>query len=730
MDNHLDESQEVDKLFEQTFEEYRKCAHLLNSNEEIGRDRVIQLLENKENYSSKLDFILADLVESAGFYPYLEKENLKPSSTSQKIRIESSRSNNLKDKVFHDEQKHLLGLINSNKNIIASAPTSFGKSLLIEEVVASLKYKNILIIQPSLALLDETRKKLSKYLNNYKIIVRTSQDFIKEKKGNIFLLTSERVNEYHNLPEIDFLIIDEFYKFSSKRDDERHQSLNNSFIKVFKKSQPKFYFLGPNIDGISPGFAEKYNATFYKSNYTLVRCNSFNIYESYGNLFGKLGKKAKFKEDILFDLILKRKNEQTIVYCSSPNKARKLSKKITNYFLSKNVIKNDENALPLTEWIREFISPEWSLIKSLNRGIAFHDGSLPRHITSSLIDYFNSGLINVLFCTTTIIEGVNTSAKNIIYFDDMKGEVDIDYFDYSNIKGRAGRLMQHYSGNIFNFNPPPIKEEIYIDIPFFEQNPLHEEILINLDDKDIKDKNSEEYQFIRSLPPDQIELFSRNSINIRGQKELLDHLFKVILHNYHSISWSTTPKYSQLLYCINLCWSFLLKDSEKPITMSASRLTKVTYDYGFSRNINALVKSSYDYRINKIKDLNEDKKNQAIDDAIRDAFHILRHWFQYKIPKLLMVLNELQGYVCKSIGLEPGNYLFYSSLIENDFIPDHLNILIEYGIPKSAIQKISKHIPNIFSDEKVIDFIINNKLYDNKDLIQYEKEILLKNLKN
>jgi replicative superfamily II helicase len=41
----------------------------------------------------------------------------------------------------------------------ASAPTSFGKSLLIEEIVASKKYKNIIIIQPTLALLDETRKK-------------------------------------------------------------------------------------------------------------------------------------------------------------------------------------------------------------------------------------------------------------------------------------------------------------------------------------------------------------------------------------------------------------------------------------------------------------------------------------------------------------------------------------------------------------------------------------------
>lgn len=114
------------------------------------------------------------------------------------------------------------------------------------------------------------------------------------------------------------------------------------------------------------------------------------------------------------------------------------------------------------------------------------------------IDYFNDGLINVLFYNSIIIEGVNTSAKNIVYFDNKKGDaLDIDYFDYSNVKGCVGRLMQHYSGNAFNYNPPPEKEAIYIDMPFFEQNPINEERL----------------------------LFKKNSINIRGQKTL--GLFKV-----------------------------------------------------------------------------------------------------------------------------------------------------------------------------------------------------------
>ncbi|HFV5884096.1 TPA: helicase-related protein [Escherichia coli] len=427
-------------------------------------------------------------------------------------------------------------------------------------------------------------------------------------------------------------------------------------------------------------------------------------------------------------MLTERNNEQSIIYCASPAKARKLSKNYSSYILKNSLTAKNSN-LPLIEWIEKNISPSWSLIDSLKLGVAFHDGALPRHITSSIIDYFNDGLINVLFCTSTIIEGVNTSAKNIVYFDNKKGDsLDIDYFDYSNIKGRAGRLMQHYSGNVFNFNPPPEKEAIYIDIPFFEQNPINEEILINLDFDEVQDKNSEGYNFIISLPYEEMLLFKKNSINIRGQKNLLDYL-KLNMYNIHPLlSWSTTPKYQQLEFCIQLCWDYLLRDSERNNQMSARRLTKVTFDYGLSQNIIKLVKSMHDYKLAQAKKLNHEKKNKLLDDSIKDSFYILRHWFQYKLPKLLSVLNELQLYVCNIYGLTPGNYSYYSSIIENDFIPEHLNILIEYGIPKSAIDKISQFIPNTLTDESVIQLIKKEKLYDNNRLIDYEKNIIMKNI--
>jgi replicative superfamily II helicase len=481
--NLIENSEIVD--FETTFKIYKFCSELIIENENYAQKLIVNILSNKNKFDKRLEYILADLIEGVGFYPYIEKEQLPIDSTDALIRTAYHKSDNL-DKVLHEDQKYLLSLINSDKNVIVSAPTSFGKSLLIEEIVSTKKFLNIIIIQPTLALLDETRRKLMKYNDYYKLIVRTSQEASTEN-GNLFLFTAERVNEYKNLPKIDLIIIDEFYKLSAKRDDERADSLNNAFNYILKTYNPKFYLLGPNIDSISEGFTEKYNAIFYKTNSSLVDTKVIDIYNQHKDFFKKPRKFKLYKENILFELLLSLSDEQSIIYCSSPSRVRYLSNNFLNYILERIAAKENEE-LDIIEWIKINISPDWILINLLRNEIGIHDGALQKHITTSIIDYFNNKKIKYLFCTSTIIEGVNTSAKNIIYFDSTKGRrTPIDYFDYSNIKGRAGRLMVHYIGKIYNFNQIPENNQIVIDIPFFEQNPISDEVLINLELEEIKD---------------------------------------------------------------------------------------------------------------------------------------------------------------------------------------------------------------------------------------------------
>ncbi len=89
---------------------------------------------------------------------------------------------------------------------------------------------------------------------------------------------------------------------------------------------------------------------------------------------------------------------------------------------------------------------EWSLIKVLQNGFGMHHGKLPKYIQQEILDQFNKGTFDVLFCTSTIVEGVNTDAQNMIILNASKGSKKLTPFDIKNIKGRAGRYyINHFN---------------------------------------------------------------------------------------------------------------------------------------------------------------------------------------------------------------------------------------------------------------------------------------------
>lgn len=226
----LNNSSEI--TYDDSFELSKYCSMLLSSKEEEnhGRDIVIRVRDAWDKIPEHTKPIWNQLTESAGLYPYIDADQL---SKSAAIRYEYHKSPFLQDVYLHAEQQTLSIELQSKRAVVVSAPTSFGKSLLIEELIASKIYKQLVIIQPTLALLDETRKKLLKYRDTYKIIVSTNQE-PDDTKGNIFLFTGERVVEYTHFPPIEFFVIDEFYKLSLDRDDDRAVSLNQAFHKLLK----------------------------------------------------------------------------------------------------------------------------------------------------------------------------------------------------------------------------------------------------------------------------------------------------------------------------------------------------------------------------------------------------------------------------------------------------------------------------------------------------------------
>ncbi|MCU9811839.1 hypothetical protein [Paraclostridium sp. AKS81] len=154
---------------------------------------------------------------------------------------------------------------------------------------------------------------------------------------------------------------------------------------------------------------------------------------------------------------------------------------------------------------------------------------------------------------------------------------------------------------------------------------------------------------MKSIPEDLKLLFRRNGVLIEGQQKIVNIIERDIKDKYDLICWSGFPKYKQLEYILSLGWNNLLKSGETTRPMTLPKLVKITFDYGNNQNILKLVQNNIEYM--KAQDRNKDKEYQALlDNAIKDSFQILKHWFQYKVPKWLSVINNLQQYICEKMG--------------------------------------------------------------------------------
>lgn len=724
------------------FQNIAALIHSSDADQQVeGRNCLIKVIDNWEKIPTSNKAMWEDLIEAVGFYPYISKYKMHMSDLDARIRCEYHKSPYINGKLLHKDQKKLSNIIFSRKNVIVSAPTSFGKSLLIEEIIASNIYKNIVIIQPTLALLDETRIKLKKYTQDYKIIVRTSQEASSEK-GNVFLLTAERVLEYVNMPTIDLLIIDEFYKLSKQRNDNRANILNIAFLRLMKNPDCRFYLLGPNIDDVSSGFVEKYNAEFFKTDYTLVYTEEENKYDSVSIQRG-----GKVSESDVFS-VLDQTTEQSLVFCASPSAARKLAFAYCKHLEEIGTETND--TLPLIQWINDNLHVGWSLVHCLERKIGIHDGSMPKHITSATIKYFNDGKLKFLFCTNTIIEGVNTSAKNVIYYDDKIGTNDVDYFDYANIRGRAGRLMEHCVGKVINLKKPPEKRDMIVDIPAFTQNPIDDEVLVNIDRQEIKPFNIERFDRFNSLPEELKTIIKRNAVSIHDQLELLDTIRDMLRdpEKRGNIVWGDLRDkklYYHLQAIFELIKDRFLEGGEKNIMISTGWMASQCTSYCYNKNIGEMIKERIKYvayqnaaKVDsnlRYEDFDVDKfardhletYGQIVDKSIEEIFKFQKNWLQYKVPKWLNIIDSLQKYAAKEMGVEAGDYSYVAESIENEFMDKNLRILTEYGIPSSAISKIGKALGyriKALSEDEVISYILRYRRVVDLYLTQYEKEAL------
>ena len=350
-----------------------------------------------------------------------------------------------------------------------SAPTSLGKSYImrtfIREQIAKGKQCNFAIIVPTKALINETTEKLTEVLGpelkekNYRIVTSAGAMALEEEHNFIFAMTPERLLYLLILMKdipIEYLFIDEAHKISKK--DGRSAFYYKVVDMLSQRSTPPhIIFASPNIPNpevylqLIPDVANRENykiATKFSpvnQEKFLIDFKCFELHY-YNEATQKLTKYCSFPEDKgLLDFVHELgEGARSIVYSNSKDNVVEYA---LQYAAQLQPL-HDSDLDDLAQDIRQDVHGDYYLADIVEKGVAYHMGYLPSTIRARIESLYKEGKIHTLFCTSTLLEGVNLPADNL-FITSHKNGGDMSPVDFRNLMGRVGRIEFNLYGNVF-----------------------------------------------------------------------------------------------------------------------------------------------------------------------------------------------------------------------------------------------------------------------------------------
>lgn len=381
-----------------------------------------------------------------------------------------------------DFQRSLWHDLISNEDVITAAPTSAGKTHIILSYlmhkVTSSDGAFAAVVVPTRALISEVASKVyelaKKFNAEESIEICTVPKESEFSNKTFFIMTQERLHEILQNGDItfDYLFIDEAHNISDK---SRGVLLHITIEKMLEDSYPQLVISMPSTS-YQNAFYSIFKDVDFKKKLTeespvskmimTVEPKGTRLIISRKNSNNSIRIKKGFTKKKLADIVVKLgANESNIIYRNKTDDCENVAGEISKIINETEINPQLEEA---ADYIEKFVHQDFSLAKNLRKGVAFHYGPLPSSVRVMIENLAKDNQIKYIVCTSTLAEGVNLPAKNLFLKNPSQPIIyqpseRLEDVKLKNITGRAGRMLEHFSGNIYIVEPETWSFKDYFD---------------------------------------------------------------------------------------------------------------------------------------------------------------------------------------------------------------------------------------------------------------------------
>jgi len=400
--------------------------------------------------------------------------------------------------VLTDFQRSLWGALEDGASFGASAPTSAGKSYLLQAYIRKLWSRpqrprvayivptRALINQVSIELLDALREDGAEAAEIVTVPVAADQQIL---DNSLFVMTQERLQltlTNHPNAGFDLVIVDEA---QAVNDGGRGVLLVAVLEELTRRNERvQMFFASPNIANPEV-FGRLFSLKGYhahKSRDVTVAQNLIFLNTSDVDLrrvkisLREAGRRREIGETLASDDMpnprlatihlshLFGRGAQSLVYAKGPDDCEEIALGLDQLEVKRleDEAKAAETAgtraidhapsarrNALAVFIKDNVHPQYALGQTVLRGVGFHYSTMPTLLRRAIENAFRDGELGFLVSTSTLLHGLNLPARSLFLNRPHRGnDQPIEAVDFWNLAGRAGRLGKEFEGDVYLIN--------------------------------------------------------------------------------------------------------------------------------------------------------------------------------------------------------------------------------------------------------------------------------------